>query len=276
MRVYYFTSLEYALDDLRRRRHKVARLDDLNDPFELLAVELSSPTLRRKYHGVVARVAKKFGVVCFSRRWSNPVLWSHYAEKHRGICLGFDMPDSLPLEMSYTAKRLPTDVTEALTDETRGMEIVQTLLTTKFEGWRYEDEVRAVVNLNLKSPDPENGLFFANFDTDLVLKEIILGTRCDIQRFLTQMCARFSPQQVSHAVERGCGCARSRESAVKSAIAQSTAACAGPAFGGGPARRQPVPPQGAEALAFTGQRTMNTRGTRPGLSPTFYRWADPR
>ena len=93
--------------------------------------------------------------------------------------------------------------------------------------------------------------------------------------FLTQMCARFSPQQVSHAVERGCGCARARESAVKSSIAQSTAACTGPAFGGGPARRQPVPPQGAEALAFTGQRTMNTRGTRPGLSPTFYRWAEP-
>ena len=89
------------------------------------------------------------------------------------------------------------------------------------------------------------------------------------------MCARFSPQQVSHAVERGCGCVRARESAVKSSIAQSTAACAGPAFGGGPARRQPVPPQGAEALAFTGRRTMNTRGTRPGLSPTFYRWAEP-
>ncbi len=68
---------------------------------------------------------------------------------------------------------------------------------------------------------------------------------------------------------------RARESAVKSSIAQSTAACAGPAFGGGPARRQPVPPQGAEALAFTGRRTMNTRGTRPGLSPTFYRWAEP-
>ena len=95
------------------------------------------------------------------------------------------------------------------------------------------------------------------------------------QGFLTQMCARFSPQQVSHAVERGCGCARARESAVKSSIAQSTAACTGPAFGGGPARRQPVPPQGAESLAFTGQRTMNTRGTRPGLSPTFYRWAEP-
>ena len=103
----------------------------------------------------------------------------------------------------------------------------------------------------------------------------LLLPRPYLVRFLTQMCARFSPQQVSHAVERGCGCVRARESAVKSSIAQSTAACAGPAFGGGPARRQPVPPQGAEALAFTGRRTMNTRGTRPGLSPTFYRWAEP-
>ena len=56
---------------------------------------------------------------------------------------------------------------------------------------------------------------------------------CSKKRFLTQMCARFSPQQVSHAVERGCECARARESAVKSSIAQSTAACAGPALGGG-------------------------------------------
>ena len=89
------------------------------------------------------------------------------------------------------------------------------------------------------------------------------------------MYARFSPQQVVHAVGRGCGCAGSRYSAVKSSVAQSTAACAGPAIGGGPARRQPAPPQGAEALALTGRRTMKARGTRPRLSTTFYRWAKP-
>ena len=93
--------------------------------------------------------------------------------------------------------------------------------------------------------------------------------------FLAQMYARFSPQQVVHAVGRGCGCAGSRYSAVKSSVAQSTAACAGPAIGGGPARRQPAPPQGAEALALTGRRTMKARGTRPRLSTTFYRWAKP-
>src|SRR4051812_20082149 len=31
------------------------------------------------------------GLVCFSRNWIDPVLWSHYAQRHRGLCLGFDV-----------------------------------------------------------------------------------------------------------------------------------------------------------------------------------------
>ena len=113
--------------------------------------------------------------------------------------------------------------------------------------------------------------------SDLALAQITAKWRGALKtfRFLAQMYARFSPQQVVHAVGRGCGCAGSRYSAVKSSVAQSTAACAGPAIGGGPARRQPAPPQGAEALALTGRRTMKARGTRPRLSTTFYRWAKP-
>ena len=92
--------------------------------------------------------------------------------------------------------------------------------------------------------------------------------------FLAQMCARFSPQQVVHAAGRGCGCARGRYSAVKSSVAQSTTACAGPAISGGPARRQPARPQGAEALALTWRRTMKASGMRPRLSMTFDRCAE--
>jgi hypothetical protein len=31
-RAYHFVSLQHGLDDLRRRRLKISRLDDLNDP----------------------------------------------------------------------------------------------------------------------------------------------------------------------------------------------------------------------------------------------------
>ena len=37
MRLYYFTGQKYGLDAIRNRRLKVARIDELNDPFELMA-----------------------------------------------------------------------------------------------------------------------------------------------------------------------------------------------------------------------------------------------
>ena len=49
----------------------------------------------------------------------------------------------------------------------------------------------------------------------------------------------------------------------------STAACAGPALGGGPARRQPDQTQAADSMALTWPRTVKASGTRPRLSPMF-------
>lgn len=40
MRVYHFVNAEFGLDDIRRRRLKIATLNDLNDPFELFGVHL--------------------------------------------------------------------------------------------------------------------------------------------------------------------------------------------------------------------------------------------
>lgn len=33
----------------------------------------------------------RFGLLCFSEVWDSILLWSHYAEKHAGIVLGFDV-----------------------------------------------------------------------------------------------------------------------------------------------------------------------------------------
>lgn len=42
VRGYYQTSEEWALDAIKNRRLKLARLEEMNDPFELLAVSLRS------------------------------------------------------------------------------------------------------------------------------------------------------------------------------------------------------------------------------------------
>jgi len=90
-RAYHFVSLTYGLDDLRRRRLKISRLDDLNDPFELWAIAQSDRRLRQAMRTTKEQMARQYGLLCFSRGWHNPVLWSHYADRHRGIALGFDV-----------------------------------------------------------------------------------------------------------------------------------------------------------------------------------------
>lgn len=31
------------------------------------------------------------GVCCFSKTYSNPLLWSHYGDQHKGLCIGYGM-----------------------------------------------------------------------------------------------------------------------------------------------------------------------------------------
>src|SRR5207253_3097370 len=31
------------------------------------------------------------GICCFSEEYNNPLLWSHYGDQHRGICIGYTL-----------------------------------------------------------------------------------------------------------------------------------------------------------------------------------------
>ena len=91
MRVYHFTNAPYGLDNLQRKRLKIATIEQLNDPFEVLGVALQDAAIRDRYKKLKQGLADYMGLLCFSANWSNPVQWSHYADHHRGICLGFDV-----------------------------------------------------------------------------------------------------------------------------------------------------------------------------------------
>ena len=59
----------------------------------------------------------------------NPLLWSHYADKHRGICLGFDMDDRILWQVKYVKERSPLKL--PLSKETADQ-----LLWTKYWDWK--------------------------------------------------------------------------------------------------------------------------------------------
>jgi hypothetical protein len=178
MRVYHFLNRKYGLDDVRRRRLKIATLNDLNDPFEMLAMTLRDPELRQAFRATKDQMAKRAGLLCFSRSWRNPVQWSHYAERHHGLCLGFNIPDGHAAKVNYRHKRLPVD--RALLEGSDAEAFMRTVVSTKFSHWRYENEVRLFVSL--EDRDAETGLWFREFDDELALREVIVGAACDVAR----------------------------------------------------------------------------------------------
>lgn len=179
-RVYHFVDPEFGLADLRQRRLKIATIEDLNDPFELRAMALSDPHKRWAIGEWRRDLSARIGMLRFSANWKNPVQWTHYAKKHTGVCLGFDIPKQFLMQVQYQSKLHPDLVTAARGKSAEGESAVLKLLSTKYSHWRYEREVRMFVDL--ENHNKEGDLYFYNFDEDLKLTDAIVGARSEITR----------------------------------------------------------------------------------------------
>jgi len=179
VRVFHFLNADHGQDDIARRRVRISRFRDLNDPFELLAVKNEDEKFRKGLRSWGEHFDKVYGLLCFSRDWHNPLLWGHYADKHRGLCLGFDLADTLVRRVNYVSERIPLRFEKG--DPSRALDkgFVEHLLLTKYEHWRYEDEVRVLIELSPKLPN-EKGSYFFPFSGKLVLRNVILGARCKL------------------------------------------------------------------------------------------------
>jgi hypothetical protein len=187
MRLYHFTSQRFGLLALQDRRLKIARINELNDPFEFLGWNLQDPKARAKLRNWKAERNAELGILCFSRKWSNPLLWGHYAAKHQGMAIGFDVPDGdLYSPVKYRSTRMPTPVGRDMVEAD-----VDSLLLTKFSAWRYESEYRCFYRLD--ESIHENGLYFEPFSPTLKLAEIIVGDQSTITR--AELAAALSDQQ---------------------------------------------------------------------------------
>jgi len=180
MKLYYLTGAQFALSNLALRRIKISRFCDLNDPFELMAVNLSDDDERRAIGGFRDQINASKGVICFSATWDNPVLWGHYADKHRGIALGFEVKNDLIVEARYENDRFHLPRDPVTNHATPTEETIQRILSTKFFDWKYENEWRMFVELD--NVCPESGLYFEDFSENLKLTEIILGPKCEIPK----------------------------------------------------------------------------------------------
>lgn len=110
---------------------------------------------KANYGEVIAgfkRRSGEFGVSCFSQDWDVPLMWSHYARSHKGICVEYQVH---PMKMSrysedlcfgqhyvrYTTELPTLCLTEILFSP---HQVLSSILATKHADWSYEREWRLI------------------------------------------------------------------------------------------------------------------------------------
>lgn len=112
----------------------------LNDQMQHSAEDDSAEeSLSRYSKEIELRIGQRYRVCCFSTKSRCALMWSHYANKHQGICLEFDVRDPVflcaALKVEYYAE-YPVLYAHENTDLLP--------LTSKSIVWKYEAEYRFI------------------------------------------------------------------------------------------------------------------------------------
>lgn len=122
--------------------------------------------LKEKYTNEIIQKVKKVRnnslISCFSKRYDSILMWSHYGDKHKGICIEFDRPDKDFLDVKYSTKRCKFDLEDTtrrvlgymLSNEEvdvndKGLiRCISKPFIVKSLDWQYEEEVRCILSSN--------------------------------------------------------------------------------------------------------------------------------
>jgi Protein of unknown function (DUF2971) len=177
MRAHKFLCAKYGLDSIEKKRLKQSRVSDLNDPFELMSYDVTNLVIRKTFEQTRYDVDKAKGLLCFSADWKDPVIWAHYGDKHRGLCLGFEITQSEESDyVKYVSKLLPFPSNFDEMSNADHRDFARAAIFTKFKHWSYEKEIGVWGPL----VNEDQGLYFVPFDDKMRLVEVVMGSRCSL------------------------------------------------------------------------------------------------
>lgn len=141
----------------------------------LYAESRQKPSLADPLH-LREEIAELFGFTSFSATPVDILMWSHYADKHKGFVLGFSpriFGEEYPREVIYSSHRI--EYSPFLNSATRDYLFFK-ILRTKSLHWAYERELRSVLPWSA-CHKKDDGFFYHSFlATDL--KCLIFGSKC--------------------------------------------------------------------------------------------------
>ena len=131
--------------------------------------------LKRKFKNpnnqaqILKEKRKEFKLSCFSEFYKEILMWSHYADKHSGICIGFNFPYKYEDKFILCPVKYLDELKE-LDGATDIYRVILYWLTTKSIRWKHEKEIRAITRCKNQKLEYE----YINYESKYV-KEIIFG-----------------------------------------------------------------------------------------------------
>lgn len=172
-------------DILTKRSVWFPSAHNLNDPFEFSfnfrVMSVNGVKIDRASLEVAKSTMKNYGVFSLSEPNDNILMWTHYADEHRGICLEFTRSETNTLgnpehcvPVCYS-NEVPTFMPLELQEKPA----VSKVLTTKGLYWEYEAEWRVIShqsNVALPFPGDLTGVIFGfampQIDRDAVISKL--------------------------------------------------------------------------------------------------------
>ena len=127
--------------------------EGLNDPKLSKSAEQIDVFLKNLEEQIQEKLNETFYVGCLAADYKNRLMWSHYADEHRGFCIEFDFSrvsdDCLPMPVIYSDERvkIPWAPTNDPSKEQIQFitESFMKALLTKDSVWKYEHEWRMLI-----------------------------------------------------------------------------------------------------------------------------------
>lgn len=170
----------------------------------------NNPAIPKKIRdNMLDSIKSNWGVLCLTADPASTLMWSHYADCHRGIVLGLDF-NELPSDwtvklhrVTYSGKRVEMSL-KWMPGTIEHKNFINAMATTKNSAWKYEDEYRLLFKLGGLTTRPlSNGTtgFFTAFPAETI-REVILGCRCTPETERDLRAALDSPHLKHVAVKR--------------------------------------------------------------------------
>lgn len=164
------------VDIILRNRLHASEYKDLNDPMEG-QYYYQKGKLNRTIRDKIREEKGTLRVLSLSRINNNQLMWSHYADGHKGVAIGVRIDNS-----KYDVQPIRYDGIATIRNSNYNEQTSREILSHKLEVWNYEEEER-VFQQNQKS-------------ISVIVEEIILGQRVSKQNngLIRELIEKINPE----------------------------------------------------------------------------------